>query len=713
MNRRNFISLAAVSGMAAASGGKLALANVTPTNPAGASPKGSQGRVLPVNRGIIRIRCIHHDATIQYAVEELGRYLHEMSGATTVFVPATAYVAEPETLWLGCTGDFPDLQLPAVDDAARDDAILIQAGNRRGIIAGTSPRAALIATYRYLGALGCRWVRPGPRGDFVPLVADPMAHEVQIVEKASYRHRGISIEGACSSENVNDIVDWMPKVGMNTGFLEYLDAYIYYNNWYAGRELPGNSDKLTPDRPISEIADSNVREMKKRGMLVHRMGHGWTCMFLGIPPALWDEPIKRDFGDLTRYIALYKGHRQLYHGIPRRTHLCYSQAYVRTKLAEELVNYAEKHPEVDYVHFWLADGANHCCECDECRKQRPADWYVMMLNEADRLLTERKLPTRIVFLAYADLLWPPEKQRLEHPDRFLLMFATLSRSYLEPFHPEGRRNPIPPFKLNELTFPPGQDLSFLAAWQQVFPGDSFIYDYRFMWSQYDDPGYMELAQATALDIPTLAQVGLHGMISDQSLRVFLPSGMPMETMTRKLWRDDLPYEDLARDYFAAAFGPDAVACQAYLEAISKHFDPHWLQYFVPAKGTLPPGSVQNLRPGQAVPPGTVERLQQCRRIIANFKPVIQRNRDLSDRCQALSWTYLALHAEICVLMSQALQSEVQGNQADAEAHWQRLERFVITREAECQRAFDVFLFLLSMKKKHRFGKPLAENVRLD
>lgn len=63
---------------------------------------------------------------------------------------------------------------------------------------------------------------------------------------------------------------------------------------------------------------------------------------------------------------------------------------------------------VDYLHVWLADGLRNHCECEECRKARPSDYYLMIMNEIDERLNEAGLSTRIVFIAYFDTMFPPE-----------------------------------------------------------------------------------------------------------------------------------------------------------------------------------------------------------------------------------------------------------------------------------------------------------------
>jgi hypothetical protein len=702
MNRRNFLYLASASG-AAVVGGQPAGFAASPVIRQDAGGIRAHRGPVP-NRRIIRVASTRDDRTSQFALDELVRCLRTITAGTVVSLASRQFEPAADTIWIGCLEDFPGVPAADVADPERDDAIDIRVESRRGIISGANPRATLIATYRYLSELGCRWVRPGRDNEMFPLIRDPLSRTVRVREKPAARHRGLSIEGACSCEHVVDFVDWLPKVGMNTGMIEYTNAFIYYNNWYSRRQDPANSTRLMEDIRATELADHAVDEMKRRGLMVHRMGHGWGCFVLGIPSELWDEPITRDFGDLSRFIALFEGKRQLFRGIPRRTQLCYSQPEVRIRLAREVVKYAAAHPQVDYIHYWLGDGANHCCECEDCRKARPSDFYVMTLNEIDRLLTEQNLPNRIAFLAYADLLWPPETERIKNPDRFVLMFATLARSYFEPFDPEGLKEPVPPFVLNKLQFSSNQNLNFLAGWQKVFKGDSFIYDYRFMWAHYDDPGYMLLAQATALDMPSLAAVGLNGIVSNQSERVFVPSGLPMTVMARRLWDHDLPYESIVEDYFNSAFGRDGGLCRAYLEALTQSFDPRWISTFVPGKGTtIPPGAAQQIRQSREAPPGTVQRLAHCRRLVEEFRPVIERNRNLSDPIHERSWRYLVLHADVCDLLAQALEAEVRDRPDEAHGLWQKLDLVVNSREGEYHEAFDVFLFLISLKKRRAFN----------
>ena len=53
----------------------------------------------------------------------------------------------------------------------------------------------------------------------------------------------------------------------------------------------------------------------------------------------------------------------------------------------------------------------------------------MLLNQLDKKLTENNIDVKIVFLIYVDLMWAPEHIKFENPDRFILMFAPITRTY--------------------------------------------------------------------------------------------------------------------------------------------------------------------------------------------------------------------------------------------------------------------------------------------
>lgn len=609
---------------------------------------------------------------VAFAANELARYLARVT-------PAGRAPAGGE-LRLGAFADFgADFRpWPAVRDAALDDAVYIETDGAAGIVAGSNPRAVLLAAYRYLTELGCRWVRPGPDGERLPPV-DLAARAVRVAEAAAYRHRGICIEGAVSYEHVRDLVDWAPKVGFNTYFTQFRESYTFFERWYAHRGNP-----LLPPEPFSveQARDLKARlagEIGRRGLVFHDVGHGWTCEPLGIPGLGWEYPPPPVPPGAEQYLAEIDGRRELWHGVPLNTQLCYSNPAVRGLMVDDIAAYARAHPEVDVLHLWLGDGANNHCECAACRRARPADWYVRLLNEADARLTAEGLPARLVFLVYVDLLWPPEVERLANPDRFILMFAPITRTYSAAFAAEpAAESALAPYERNRLQFPRSvaDNVAYLRAWQDLFDGDSFDYDYHLMWDHYKDPGAVASAEVLHRDIRGLAALGLNGLVSCQVQRVFFPAGLAMTTMGRALWDPALDFRAIAEDHYRAAFGADGPACLAYCEELSRLFDPPYLRDEKPRRD-----------------PAAAAAYARLPEVIAAFRPVIRRNLAAADPCHARSWHYLDAHAEVCLHLAEALRRRAAGDDAAARRAWLETEQFVREREPDLHPVLDVYEFV--------------------
>src|SRR4029453_14284547 len=195
-------------------------------------------------------------------------------------------------LWLGLAQHFPDVVLPGAAAGANarfDDAISIATEAANGIICGTNPRSVLLAVYRYLHLLGCRWVRPGVDGEYIPAVK--LAHtKVHMAEKPSYRHRGICIEGAVSYEHVRDLIDWMPKVGLNAYFFQFRGGFTFFVWWYSHMGHPTRQTHGFTVDQARTLVRQVAAEAKKRDLVYHAVGHGWTCEPFGIRGLGWESP---------------------------------------------------------------------------------------------------------------------------------------------------------------------------------------------------------------------------------------------------------------------------------------------------------------------------------------------------------------------------------------------------------------------------------------
>ena len=503
--------------------------------------------------------------TLNFAARQLQKYLgYVLDGDISVVLSKIYKPYEKNTIYLGVKSTD---KLESVSDENLDDAIFIDVKNFSGLISGSNARSVLIGVYRFLKEIGFSFLRPGKGGESYP--DSVLKTDVFISEKASYRHRTICIEGSVFQQNLMDIIDWIPKAAMNGYFVQFQIPRAFFDRWYL-EDTPYREKVELSDEDILSIVSLAEDEIEKRSLMYHGVGHGWTPEVVGIDGTSWDvhpEPSE----DVRHMLALVNGERKLWEGIPLNTSLCYSDSEVRNIMTDNVVRYCKEHPAMSYLHFWLSDGRNNNCECEGCRDKKTSEFYVMMLNELDRKLTKENLDTKIVFLIYNDLLWKPDIERFENSERFVLMFAPISRSYSVSYT-NDTSGTTKPYVLNKLTFPRdvGENLAYLREWQNDFKCDSFDFDYHFMWDHYYDFPQYRHAKILSEDIKNLEQIGLGGLVSCQIQRAFLPTTLNMNVMADTLWNKNLSFEGIEEKTLKAEFGDDSMLVSQYLSSLSDY-----------------------------------------------------------------------------------------------------------------------------------------------
>lgn len=562
-----------------------------------------------------------------------------------------------------------------------------------GVIAGNRPRSVLLGVYDYLHYLGCRFLMPGREGEYVPrITCEKLWADYE--KTASFYHRGVCIEGADSFENVREFIDWLPKVGFNSFFLQFKVPYAFFARWYHHEQNPYREAESFTYEDARRCMKLLEAELKKRDLLLHKVGHGWTGEVLGYETGSWDavkEPLKEPE---KSFAALVDGVRGLYKGAPMNTNLCYHNHEAADRFAEKVTAYARENPEVDYLHIWLADEYNNVCECAKCRKTTVSDQYAALLNEIDRRLREKGLDTRIVFLLYQELLWPPVKERLHHPERFVLMFAPISRTFEKSYDIGQIPKKLPEYVRNRITLPTnlGENLAFLRAWQAQFAGDSFVYDYPLGRAHYGDFGYVHIARIIGGDIKKLRRMGLNGYISCQELRAALPNALPNYVMGRVLFEEQADVEALIGEYFEAAYGKKAKDAKAYLEALSALKCCDYLN-----------------GKGERVDAQMAERMRRIEEICGAFEPEqyfqeIDTEDGTRESCGGsrldgngqparLCWKLLAFHKEYILRLAGAMELLAKGRRQEAGEKWREMRRYLCSREDEFQPYLDVYRVL--------------------
>lgn len=499
-----------------------------------------------------------------------------------------------------------------VPDARLDDAYSIAVRGGKGEVLATNPRAALIAAYHLLRLCGCGFARPGASGEVIPRglsLEDINAHAR--VENA-HRFRGICIEGAVGLDAALDMLEWMPKVGLNTYFMQFREGFTFFDRYYSARHNPSRTPldfNLDVSRDIANRVAGRAREL---GLVYHGVGHGFHIECFGIPglgwdpkPGIWPEKYKHAMalhgGEAVwsshgvdpaaqasgEHLAAnaaardeakptdkepYPARRAMHWNIPMITALCYENEAVRDRVAEKAAEYIATAAECDYVHVWLDDGGNNKCECGLCKDTRIADSYVKLLNTLDARLASLGCGTKIVFLAYSETLWPPEREVLKNPGRFTFMFAPGGRDCMAPLWRAEAELPLPPYTLNNQPFPKtaGQQTAFLDAWNawreknNMDMADSFDFDYYT--TRFNDPGQFAMARVIHDDAQNLRRRGLNGVVNCQAQCVFADMALSMHVYAATLLQPERAFDDIADEFFKAAFSP------ANAEKFRRHFE---------------------------------------------------------------------------------------------------------------------------------------------
>lgn len=447
-----------------------------------------------------------------------------------------------------------------------DDAFKIRVDGGKGEIKGTNERAVLIGIYHYFKKQGCRFLRPGKDGEYIPRIDKCVNVNEEWYAKTRYRGTTSMHFYNCYTgiNSAIDFLDWMPKMAMNMFFIELEDYYSLVEPVFTEKGIEfSRGDYLLAHEKI-------MAAIKERHILFHNAGHGWTIkMMEGISEISFSETQEQCLN--TEILAKTKGERRLFNNKPMHTNLCYSKESVRKNLAKLVLEYAQAHPETDFIHFWLGDYFSNLCECEVCKQKRHSDWYIIILNEIDRLLTENGIDTKVVFLIYFELLYPPVSERILNPDRFVMMFCPYGRDFSKPYSYWKPRDYVP--KLNNDFDRTDMDMSLylkqLEEWKNIFDGDCFAFDYIF----YDPCYFQDLCHVNYPKIPytdcvEIKKFGLNGKIECGSIRSMTPTAFTFYAMFTELFYGNTSYDELHTEYFEGLYGKNQKV-SAFLEEINQ------------------------------------------------------------------------------------------------------------------------------------------------
>ena len=628
---------------------------------------------------MFQIKKLRADHVIDFAAEELKKYLRMMMPHCNE-IPISYEPGAKDGFRLGLLEDFG---LPFEgEDPVLDDVIHVDTEGSGGILAGSNMRSVLFAVYRMLRENGCRWLYPGVDGEYIP------AREIGTVryhKLADHRFRGHCNEGAESQQAMLDTIDFYAKLEINVYMLEFDIPFNYYDRYYSH---PFNEENRPPEpvshRQISQWKRQCEAEIAKRGLQFHDMGHGWTAEPFGLSTLSgWTASYQEITAQQREHIAMLGGVRELFGGVAMNTNLCMSNPKTRTIMAKSIVDYAKNHRNVDYLHVWLADGKRNHCECEACQKARPSDFYLMIMNEVDELLTQAGLDTRIVFIAYVDTMFAPRAVEIRNPRRFSLLYAPITRSYCASIRSDSVIPEPPEYQRNQWEIPKSteENLAFLRDWQKNFTGPGFSYEYHFWKHQCNDPSGLYIARRIYEDIRSLKYMNLSGYVEDGSQRSFFPNGFAMYIYAETLMNRDCDFDAVAKDYFSHAYGEDWPQVLQQLRRLQDT-----LPFpFMAGEASSQPTWGSHYNPEQAV------KLQAVEEIAAAEEAIAMAHMNMPYRCQTASMRLLRRHAEYIRGIADFMGLKARGKDEEA---LESLEAFRVrfgAYEIELERYFDHFL----------------------
>lgn len=573
-----------------------------------------------------------------------------------------------------------DIIFSFVDDNTSLDEIVISLADGKGRITANSEVGLLIALYRLFKAVGVRYLRPGRDQEVLPMLDFEAfsTMKIDIRETASFKHRGVCIEGADSFENIRNFIDWLPKIGMNSFFIQFENPYSFFKRWYEHEFNPYLEKEPFSNEIAEAMSDKIDHEIEIRGLQHHRVGHGWTGEVLGYSSKFgWESGLTLP-EEKKPLVAELNGKRELYDTAPILTSLDFANPEVGKKMVASIVKYAKERQDVDYLHVWLSDARNNICECTECQKNLPSDQYVRILNQLDEALTEAGLNTKICFLLYHELLFAPKKETIHNPERFTMMFAPITRTFEKSYADVDYENGIPepkPYVRNQIVLPNSleENLSYLFSWQNQFKGDSFVYDYPLGRAHYGDLGYMKISRIISRDIKYLDKLHLHGYISCQELRAGFPHNFPNYIMGEMLWNKETDYDVVLADYFRHMYGEDWEQVTEYLEQLSQYSSCDHFNAI-----------------GPRVAPDLKLRYQTAIYLAQGSLPLIEKNTQEKTGVVKAQWLQLGYHREYTEKLGKSLALLSEGRYQPAQLAWRDFLDFIRRNEENFQPNLDVY-----------------------
>jgi hypothetical protein len=207
-----------------------------------------------------------------------------------------------------------------------------------------------------------------------------------------------------------------------------------------------------------------------------------------------------------------------------------------------------------------------------------------------------------------------------------------------------------------------------------------------MWAVWQQMTDTRLAWLYHQDTQRLQELGLDGIISCQSFRVFYPTGMAMSALAESLWNPDVPWEEMRGRFLEAAYAEHASYVGEYLDKLEGFLDtgdPHW---------RTPPLSNADER-----------KLADCAAFLELSLLEFRARHDAALlRAPKKSLELLAYHAQVLQYIVRGYQARLAGNEAQAEREFDEGIAFLKRTEPRYSGYVDTMLALRYVEQAKQY-----------
>lgn len=646
---------------------------------------------------MLKIFKLNNQKTVNFASLELKKYLKIISNKKIEIIhitdPSIVFKnQEKKRIILGVSNGLENI-IKKYKFPKSEDEIWIKPYKENLVLSGSNYRSVLFSVYTLLHELGVSWIYPGKEGEIINKKNNLDLFNISMHHKASLKYRGIAIEGAVKLPQILDFIDWMAKNFMNHFFMQFQSCYNFYK-WY---------DPSIDEKKGKVYDEILIKEIKKRGMILERVGHGWISQSLGLNKEGWGKTSQKISVKKQKYLAKVKGKRSLLNNIAIYSQMCMSNKEATDILINYVCDYAEKHKEIDILAFWLADGFNNLCECDNCIKHHPSDLYIRIVNKLSDRLFKINPNMKLEIIGYANIIEPPITENIKnHNNNLVFIFAPITRCWIHSLNDKNCKsseslkywpdiNKIGEIKNKEY-------IELLKRWLDKFDGDNYLFDYyNWIWGCRDFIK-TELPKIISMDLKSYNLLGVKGIVSCGTERAFWPTGISMNVLAHLSWNTSKNYKDIEDEYLKNAFKKDANIIKKYIHEI--------YSLTVDENDYKPAHNYKTWKTN--IFPDYKNKTKKLDKIIINLIEKKQWLKEKYNLCKdniiKKRWFYLLTHLVFLIMLFELEKIIIKGNKKRAISKLKDIQKYLKDNRKEIEDVCDIF------EINYRFLEPKLEKI---